>query len=279
LIKNLARRLLPSPLLPSARRLYRSFANRNQRQLVTNGLDPGVLHCTVAYNKYGGYCLPLSSLHRPAAQAILAGDIWEPETIEFLASCDAGGDLIHAGTFFGDFLPALSRSRFDGAKVWAFEPNNESYRCAKLTLEINGIHNVMLTNAALGERSETLSLQTRSLDGAALGGASRLLCGDTAAAVPAQDTQPVRVVTLDSVIPEDRQISAIQLDVEGFEARVLNGAGNIIRRCLPKIVLETLPSGEWIAETLRPLGYRIGFGVHDNTVLLPPASGGRPALR
>jgi FkbM family methyltransferase len=237
-----------------------------------------MLRCAVAYNRYGGYCVPLSSLHRPAAQAILAGGVWERETIEFLASHGREGDLIHAGTFFGDFLPALSRSRSNGAKVWAFEPNNENYRCATLTLAINGIHNVTLTNAGLGEKRETLSLQTKGSDGIALGGASRLLSGDTVAAVPAPDTERVQVVTLDSVIPEDREVALIHLDVEGSETQALNGARNIIRRCLPVIVLETLPTDEWIAENLRPLGYRIRFKVHDNTVLLSSEAAARPML-
>ena len=83
-----------------------------------------VLQCCIAYNKYGGYCVPLSSLHRPAAQRILSGDVYEPNTIEFLISNCSDGDIVHAGAYFGDFLPALSRSCAPNAKIWvSVDPN------------------------------------------------------------------------------------------------------------------------------------------------------------
>ena len=35
-------------------------------------------------------------------------------------------DFVHAGALFGDFLPALSRSRRGSAEVWAFDPNSKA---------------------------------------------------------------------------------------------------------------------------------------------------------
>ena len=267
---RLAKALIPPLLRPSAKILYRSLARRTRPHRFADRLDPTVLHCRTAYNMYGGYCVPLSTLHRPAAQAVVAGNVWEPQTIEFLISHGGDGDLIHAGTFFGDFLPALARSRRGGAKVWAFEPNRESYRCASITAEINGLENVVLTNAAVGERHETMVLQTSNSDGTVLGGGSRILVAKCALAVAGANTELVPVVTLDSIVPDDRTVSLIQLDVEDFETRALNGAGKIIRRCLPIIVVETVPHEEWLAENLRPLGYRVGPCPEGNTVLLPP---------
>jgi hypothetical protein len=87
---------------------------------------------TLASNFYGSYCVPLSSAHRPAAKKILGGEVWEPETIQFLTSIR--GDIVHAGTYFGDFLPALSASRVPGEKIFAFEPSRENFQCAQMTL-------------------------------------------------------------------------------------------------------------------------------------------------
>ncbi len=81
------------------------------------------LKCKVSYNKYGGYCVPLSSCHRPAALKILSNDVYEPKTIEYILSNCNNGDVIHAGTYFGDFLPALAKGLASDAKIWAFEPN------------------------------------------------------------------------------------------------------------------------------------------------------------
>ena len=62
-----------------------------------------LLQCCIAYNKYGGYCVLLSSRHRPAAKKILAGEVWEADTIEFVKSNCGDGDLVHAGTLLGRF--------------------------------------------------------------------------------------------------------------------------------------------------------------------------------
>jgi hypothetical protein len=39
-------------------------------------------------------------------------------------------DIVPAGAYFGDFLPALSNCG-DDVGVWAFEPNVENYTCAE----------------------------------------------------------------------------------------------------------------------------------------------------
>lgn len=68
-----------------------------------------VLKCIVSYNKYGGFCVPESSCHRPVSQRIFSNGVWEPDTIEFIMSNCGDGDVVHAGTYFGDFLSALSK--------------------------------------------------------------------------------------------------------------------------------------------------------------------------
>ena len=229
-----------------------------------------VLQCCIAYNKYGGYCVPLSSSHRPAAQKILSGDIWEPKIIEFLMSRCGDGDIVHAGTFFGDFLPALSQSSAQGSRIWAFEPNPENYRCAVITACINGLQNVELINAGLGERQGFLQMVTSNADGKSLGGGSWIIQeteeGSTEGSIA------VEVVTVDEVVPSERKISIIQLDVEGFEKPALAGALKSIRRCRPILILESLPDEDWLSTNILQLGYRIAGEAHDNTILISEES-------
>jgi FkbM family methyltransferase len=191
------------------------------------------LKCTISYNKYGGYCVPESSRHRPAAQAILSNDVWEPETIKFIMSNCANGDVIHAGTYFGDFLPALSKAAARGSKIWAFEPNQENYRCARITLDINSAGNVVLTNAGLGEKAEHLFLKTHNESGKSLGGASKIIAIDTTKETVG--VEAVEIVTIDNTVGIDRSVSIIQLDVEGHECEALKGGLKTIQRCLPVI--------------------------------------------
>ena len=223
-----------------------------------------VLQCSIAYNKYGGYCVPLSSNHRPAAQKILCGGIWEPEIIEFLISHSGDGDIVHAGTFFGDFLPAISHAVAQGGRIWAFEPNPENYRCAFITIHINGLRNVELINAGLGEHHGFLQMVTSDIDGKSLGGASRMIPDE--AGVDGSIT--VEVVKVDEVVPSEQKISIIQLDVEGFEKPALAGALKTIRRCKPILILESLPDEDWLSTNILQLGYRIAGEIDDNTILM-----------
>jgi FkbM family methyltransferase len=185
-------------------------------------------------NEYGSYCIPLAASHRPAAQCVLRGDVWERNTIEFMLDHAAGRDVITAGAFFGDALPALSKAcRW----VWAFEPNPESFRCAQITVLMNDLNNVTLLRAGLGEKCETRKLVVRDHQGRSLGGASQI------AEITNRGSESVLVDmrTLDSVIAADADISIIHLDVEGFEEYALRGAHGILESRRPLLILETVP--------------------------------------
>lgn len=216
-------------------------------------------------NIYGRYAVPRTSAHRRAARLILDGKIYEPDTIELIRRECGEGDVVHAGTFFGDFLPGLSSALAPGARIYAFEPNPDNYECARTTLELNGIDNVVLEWLGLGPEPGTSELLTVNAEGVPRGGASRFrrdgeeLGGRTV-------TVEVPIDSIDSRVPADRTLSVLQLDVEGHEQAALEGALATIRRCRPLIVLESVPGEEWVAEHLAPLGYRAAERVHHNTV-------------
>jgi len=267
LAKELLKRHLPGPVAWCRRLRGRDRPLRQWPRLTSRppAAPPSVLDCCIAYNEHGGYCVPLASRHRLSVQTVLDGRVWEPDTLAFLASLP--DDLVHAGAYFGDFLPALARSRAAGDRVWAFEPNPENYRCASVTAEINGLANVELRNAGLGERRSTPLMRLWDADGRALGGMSHVLAADAEA--PPADVARVAVVTVDEAFPSDRKLSALQLDVEGFEVPALMGALATIRRCRPVIVVESVPDEAWLTEHLFPQGYRAERKIHDNTVFVP----------
>jgi hypothetical protein len=160
--KDLLKTIVPANIYTAAQRIaYRPRMRGKPFPFAVEPPQSGrTLHCCIAYNKYGGYCVPMSGVHRPAARRVLAGEVWEVPTIEFMSSRYTGGDIVHAGTYFGDFLPPLARFASEDARIWAFEPNPESYRCARITVEINQLGNVHIMNAGLGERSEVLDFVT-----------------------------------------------------------------------------------------------------------------------
>ena len=232
-------------------------------------MPEGALECVLASNEYGTYCLPASVVHRsrerPIVQAVLEGRVHEADTVEALRAVDPDGDIVHAGAFFGDFIPALAKSRNNGAIVWAFEPGLESYRCAQITVLLNALEGVVLTHAGLGAKRSSAFLTTSDDAGEALGGASRLIRDP--ARIRWTDNEEVELVAVDEIVGGDRRVAAIHLDVEGHEQEALIGAMRTIERCRPLIVLESVPEERWMAANLTPLGYKVDGSVDINCVL------------
>ncbi len=265
-MKQLVKKVLPAPLISLARKSINKIRQR-KKPLVAHysGDAPSVLNCCIAYNKFGGYCIPLSSYHRPAAQRILSGGVYEEDTIDYIFKNYSGTDIIHAGTYFGDFLPALSRVCAEDAKVWAFEPNPENYRCALITKFINNLRNVELTNAGLGSEGNFLHMMVSDETGRSLGGASYI----TETKYMKSDNQftMVKIVKVDDVVPPDRKIGILQLDVQGFEQPALIGAISTIKRDRPILILEGLPEEDWLTQNIFQLGYKFIKSVCRNMIL------------
>jgi FkbM family methyltransferase len=216
--------------------------------------------CTLCENEFGRYAVPLSSRHRPAAQVVLRGDVWERQTIDYMRA-HAGRDIVHAGTYFGDFLPAVSKAVDPGRTIYAFEPNSENFACAEWTTLLNALGNIRLQQVALGDVSSTRQMQT-ALAGVALGGMSRIT---DMPKDPTGDYEDVATVRLDDVLPEQADIGVLQLDVEGFEEPALKGALETITRCRPILILETVPEA-FMESSITPLGYRQAGSVCGNTI-------------
>jgi hypothetical protein len=103
-------------------------------------------------------------------------------------------------------------------------------------------------------------------DGRKLGGASRIINSEIGKFVP------ITIDTLDTMIPDDRNISIVQLDLEGFEIPALKGAINTIKRCKPILILEILShndilENDWFKKNILSLGYEISGKVHNNTIV------------
>lgn len=227
--------------------------------------DRAVLRCRTSYNKHGGYCVPSSSQHRPSAQTVLSGGVWEPHTIELICDNARGGDIIHAGTYFGDFLPALSRACGQDARVLAFEPNPENFRCAMITIQMNDLRNVDLSNAGLGSSRGVVNLRIADNHGTPLGGGSRVM-GNDKYVLESLFTQ-VDMVRIDDLVAADRPVTVIHLDVEGSEKSALLGAIETIKRCKPILIVENVPDMKWLNQNLICIGYHTTGKVHNNTIM------------
>ena len=111
--------------------------------------------------------------------------------------------------------------------VYTFEPEQDNYDCAAKNLE--GLENVNLYHAALGEKQRDAFIEINAHSGA--GGSHQVV--DTP--VRGTKTQPTVVMTIDSLLINP---DLIMLDIEGYEMYALLGARHTIKRCSPIIVIE-----------------------------------------
>jgi len=150
-------------------------------------------------------------------------------------------------------------------KVIAFEPNPVAYKLMESSVLKNQIENIEIIKAGLGshKRKESLSVCNSNL------GASSILNDlKTDRAFNMEIEVDVGDDLLQDML-EDRAISFIKLDVEGFEAEALKGLCQTIKRDCPVIAIElnfsTHPETTMEAvEVLRDSGYR-NFYVLDRT--------------
>jgi FkbM family methyltransferase len=186
---------------------------------------------------------------------------YEPEHSQVFAERVAPGDVVvdvgaHAG-YYTLLAAALAGPR---GGVWAFEPDPRNCRCLRRQVKVNRLPNVVVEEAAVADREGRQAFRFGSGSGTgALGGD-----GDIT----------VRTVTLDSALAGRVHPSLIKIDAEGAEARVLEGARNILDTARPTIILSTHGAEvhrdcvrflERLAYRLRPI---VGSRVDETTELL-----------
>ena len=213
-------------------------------------------------NKFGKYAVPEEVDHRPCVKAIKSSQVWEPNTIKFICENIKNLNMVHAGTFFGDMIPAFSKSTM--GKIYAFEANAENAFCAEKTIFLNNLKNVVLTKKGLGHTKEKRELMVslkKNEQFIKVGGTGSFL-------IPENDeciTETVEITTIDSVV--SGHIGIIQLDIEGFEINALKGAINTIRKYKPILILETVdPLDSFFKENIISLGYKFKKEIEKNKV-------------
>lgn len=227
----------------------------------------------VAQNAYGRYCIPDAFRNREVPDLLASGGIYEPETLGFLqrALTETGGDIVTGGAFVGDFFPALSAALAPDARIHSFEPAPLTHAAARHTITLNGLTAVHLSQVAVGAHEGILPLQVeRRKGGAPLAAAARIMPGSQG-----RHVKMVKVVRLDDLIPRDRRVTILHLDIEGFELEALHGATDLIARNRPILVLEAGRPAirrsylAYLCETFPEIGYHDGGGTEGNLIVLP----------
>lgn len=248
----------------------------------------------IGTNKYGKYAIPLEVKNNPRfdVKQILKGSIHEPDTIEYMLKHGKNGLVVHAGAFYGDFLPALAML----PKVWAFEPYTRYWECCKKTLDLNfpeGQTNLGLWNLGLGESTYDKPILHSDADGKPLGGEAFLSYDDEDKLaifekrnkfdwnINENVSEVAHIVTLDKMVFEldVESLSIIQYDLEGFEEKALMGSIQSIDKFKPTLILEAWRASDdkasipkvfqtdFIKEEILGRGYRVVGALHHNIIL------------
>lgn len=190
----------------------------------------------IAANRYGFYCIPESYSEAIVAKRLTNGHVYEPLSLELIAGFGRRGDIVSGGAFIGDFFPALSASLAGGNRLWSFEPTPDSHAAATKTIALNRLDNVNLFNVAVGENAGTLTLQVFNPNTNRPMAAQARIPKNTD--VEKEHLVEVEVVPLDDLIPADRSVAMLHLDIEGHEVPALKGAARILREQRPALALE-----------------------------------------
>jgi len=148
-----------------------------------------------------------------------------------------GDVVIDAGANIGWFSLLLDRVAPDGVTIYAFEPEPLNFGLLCENVARNGATKVVPVRLALGERAgpAVLHLYPHKNRG------RHTFTGDPGEA----GTVKVEVTTLEAFWREreldDRPLALLKVDVEGWEQRVVEGAGELLDRCRA-VATEVVPS-------------------------------------
>ncbi|MCH2135773.1 MAG: FkbM family methyltransferase [Phycisphaerales bacterium] len=165
---------------------------------------------------------------------LLGTGTYEPGSLKVLLDLlPEGGTFIDVGAHVGLFTLPAARKVGPGGRVIAFEPDPDNRAMLEANIERNGFSDVVeVVAAAVSSQTGTATLHRSAWNS----GDHRLL-----GAPRGRRGISVDVVALADVIADRAlQVDAIKIDVQGAEARVLQGLGQ--PDPLPALLMEYSPS-------------------------------------
>jgi len=196
------------------------------------------------------------------------GQYETPKAEALLELVSPGDTVCDVGAHTGYFTAIAALAAGPGGHVFAFEPRPLNYELLDRHVRRNGLTNVTLFRAAVGERTGTARFEHRT--------------GTGTGHLSPDGPMLVDLVSLDELHAAGKLGSlpdVLKIDVEGGETGVLAGARRILEQARPRMVLAT--HGPEVhrhcVELLESLGYTYRIlpstGHETELVALP----GRPA--
>lgn len=163
----------------------------------------------------------------------------EGDFMHFLTIIPGRGSILDIGANIGAMTVHLAR-RFPNSEIYAFEPVPYNLNTLKRIIKHYKLKNVIISETALGDFTGTVQMVVPTLGKAKQHGLSHVVDDSITTFNEGEmlDTPITRLDDIAAVNHENITISAIKLDVENFEYRVLKGAENLINRHKPVVYCE-----------------------------------------
>ena len=191
---------------------------------------------------------------------VLIGRSYDPGVAAVLnRRVKPGMAVVDIGANIGYLTMLLASLVAGSGLVVAVEPNPENIKLLEASRRVNGFDQVLVIQAAAGRQTGLLALNVSYSNGTTTELPSDV---DTIFA-----SRPVPCLAFDAILPKDRRIDLIKIDVEGAELNALTGLSETIDRDRPVIVSELSPTalpgishctGPEYLRFLIAKGYRIG---------------------
>ena len=183
-------------------------------------------------------------------------DAYEPNvTAVFLDRLRPGMHVLDIGANIGWYTMLSASLVGPSGSVIAIEPNPESAKLLEASRRANSFENVIVLQVAAGREPGLLVLH------GSYGDAMTLAAPNDEAAL--RDATTVPSFKVDDLIPREKKIDLVKIDVQGAEYNALLGASELITRWHPTIVSEFSPSmmpGISGVDGREYLRFLLGFG-------------------
>ena len=146
----------------------------------------------------------------------------------------ANSAIIEIGANIG-FESLYFAKRFPACVVYSYEPGAYPFASLRLSKSYNRLENLKIFKIAVGDKNGTVELTSPTSESLNKGLGSLKQNKDLDATYKREQ---VEVVTLDGHFSEQRRVSLIKIDTQGFEWNVLQGATKMINQYRPTIIFE-----------------------------------------
>jgi FkbM family methyltransferase len=195
-------------------------------------------------------------------------DAYEPNvTAVFLDRLRPAMHVLDIGANIGWYTMLAASLVGSTGSVTAIEPNPDSAKLLEASRRANSFDNVIVLQVAAGREQGLLVLHGSYSDAMTSAAPDDVTALTNATTVPS--------FKVDDLIPKNKNIDLVKVDVQGAEYSALLGASELIRRCHPTIVSEFSPTmmpgmsgvdGRQYLRFLLDFGYRVSVIESDGTL-------------